>query len=249
MDKGFASTFARVYLGHVEFFGGWALDACAISRAESCGCKLQQLISSGVVSVVAVSGHSNPEDIGAKRLSRSRMRSLMAVLGIYTVETQHARRHDGRILVPKYRTELGDARSTGEQQRSGEGQEKWLLCLATLVSALGLLQLHGCDPVAAKVDTSWLAIFFTVLLGLMFLLPWMWSQMCHREVPMAGIQNDVQEPVAATHFAGAAQEDDVQELVAITHFAGVAQSMNDGWCTCGSYPSCWSCAGRRAVGS
>ena len=61
------------------------LQRMGVGRLRHLSCRilwLQQLIAHGTICSAAVSGHSNPADIGRKRLGCSRMRSLMSALGI-----------------------------------------------------------------------------------------------------------------------------------------------------------------------
>jgi len=48
---------------------------------------LQNLIASGSIILRSISGHTNPADIGTKRLSAGRMKSLMSVLGLFNNAT------------------------------------------------------------------------------------------------------------------------------------------------------------------
>ena len=50
---------------------------------------LQQLISAGIIKLCSVSGSINPADIGTKRLSAPRLRSLMSVLRVRFVQPRH----------------------------------------------------------------------------------------------------------------------------------------------------------------
>ena len=52
---------------------------------DSSGARLQDLICTGSIKLCAIAGAMNPADIGTKRLPASRMRSLMSLLGMYTV--------------------------------------------------------------------------------------------------------------------------------------------------------------------
>ena len=62
------------------------LQRQGVGRLRHLSCRvlwLQALIASGTIRLCSVSGHVNPADIGTKRLSAARLRSLMAVLGLY----------------------------------------------------------------------------------------------------------------------------------------------------------------------
>ena len=50
---------------------------------------LQSLISAGTIRLCSVSGNINPADIGTKRLSAPRLKSPMAVLGLYNETPEH----------------------------------------------------------------------------------------------------------------------------------------------------------------
>ena len=83
------------------------LQRISVGRFRHLSCRiwwLQQLVACGTVNIAAVSGHSNPADIGTKRLGCSRVRSLMAVLGIYNMSTQSLEGSDdpGRVFVRRF---------------------------------------------------------------------------------------------------------------------------------------------------
>ena len=177
------------------------LQRMGVGRLRHLSCRilwLQQLINNGVVCVAAVSGHSNPADIGTKRLGCSRMRSLMAVLGVYNVTTQSLEGSDdpGRIFVRR-------------------------LNIRTLISALSLLQLQGCNSDEPDEMWSWFTVVCTAMVGVLLVLPWVVSSMFgfgagnaahgnngHQDV--VGLNDEVQnnEPVAVDNLQAAAQAND-----------------------------------------
>ena len=98
-----------------------------IGRLRHLSCRilwLQEMVGNRTLKLCSISGHSNPADIGTKRLAAPRMRSLMRVLGLYNRSTGCLEGADnpGRVFVRR----LGNR---------------------ALASALSLIQLHlqGCD--------------------------------------------------------------------------------------------------------
>ena len=176
------------------------LQRMGVGRLRHLSCRilwLQQLIANGTICVAAVSGHSNPADIGTKRLGCSRMRSLMAVLGVYNQTTQSVEGSDdpGRVFVRK-------------------------LNIRTLISALSLLQLQGCDLDGPDETSSWFKFACTAVVGVFLLLPWIFPNM------FSFCGND-DEPSADVHSAQVDLDDGVQndEPVAMDDLQAIAQEM------------------------
>eukprot|EP00435_Cladocopium_sp_Y103_P033686 s4053_g8.t1 len=177
----------------------WASDRtsrrCAWNTAETVGrlrhvsCRilwLQALVMNGTVKLSSVAGVKNPANIGAKRLAASRMRSLMAMLGMYNLQ-------------------LGCAE--GSEDPAGIFRKKQNVM--SILSALSLLQLRGCDPVDDSGDHDGFSaciIGFTVLLGfaVFLFMPHFFMQ------PVAPLQQlepdagtDVMPPVSSELDGGA----------------------------------------------
>ena len=176
------------------------LQTMGVGRLRHLSCRilwLQQLIASGTICVAAVSGHSNPADIGT-----SRMRSLMAVLGVYNQTTQSVEGGDdpGRVFVRK-------------------------LNIRTLISALSLLQLQGCDLDGSDDTSIWFKFACTAVVGVFLLLPWVCPNMFN-----LGGKND--EPSAGVHSAQVDLDDGVQndEPVAMDDWQAIAQEMEPDGC-------------------
>ena len=176
------------------------LQRMGVGRLRHLSCRilwLQQLIANGTICVAAVSGHSNPADIGTKRLGCSRMRSLMAVLGVYNQTTQSVEGSDdpGRVFVRK-------------------------LNIRTLISALSLLQLQGCDLDGPDETSSCFKFACTAVVGVFLLLPWIFPNM------FSFCGND-DEPSADVHSAQVDLDDGVQndEPVAMDDWQAIAQEM------------------------
>ena len=176
------------------------LQRMGVGRLRHLSCRilwLQQLIANGTICVAAVSGHSNPADIGTKRLGCSRMRSLMAVLGVYNQTTQSVEGSDdpGRVFVRK-------------------------LNIRTLISALSLLQLQGCDLDGPDETSSCFKFACTAVVGVFLLLPWIFPNM------FSFCGND-DEPSADVHSAQVDLDDGVQndEPVAMDDLQAIAQEM------------------------
>ena len=95
------------------------------------------------------------------------MRSLMAVLGIFNLTTQNLEGSDdpGRIFVRR-------------------------LNIRTLISALSLLQLQGCDSMESDVDWSWRLIFCTIAVGFFLMFPWVFPNMFGFEDGAVDVQHD-----------------------------------------------------------
>ena len=85
---------------------------------------LQDMVGNGMLKLCSISGHSNPADIGTKRLPAPRMRSLMSLLGLYNRSNGCLEGADdpGRVFVRRVNHRA-------------------------LAGALSLIQLHlqGCD--------------------------------------------------------------------------------------------------------
>eukprot|EP00435_Cladocopium_sp_Y103_P070046 s334_g34.t1 len=103
--------------------------------------------SSETLQCERLSGHVNPADIGTKRLSSSRLRSLMSVLGLFNHSADSLEGSDdpGHVFVKRRNVRA-------------------LLC------ALSLLNLKGCSG-DSSADHYWNLMAFTMVLGLVMLLP------------------------------------------------------------------------------
>ena len=67
------------------------LQRKGVGRLRHLSCRilwLQNLIGVGAIKLSAVSGSTNPADIGTKRLTANRLRSLMSLLGLYNMSTK-----------------------------------------------------------------------------------------------------------------------------------------------------------------
>ena len=122
----------------------------------------------------------------------------MAVLGIYNQTTQSVEGSDdpGRVFVRK-------------------------LNIRTLISALSLLQLQGCDLDESDETSSWFKFACTAVVGVLLLLPWIFPNMCS-----FGGNNNV-EPSADVHSAQVDLNNGVQndEPVAMDNLQAIAQEM------------------------
>ena len=98
-----------------------------------------------------MSGNINPADIGTKRLSAPRLKSPMAVLGLYNRNTGALEGSDdpGKVFIKRYNVRA-------------------LLC------ALSLLNFQGCDGSDSTSGDQGLFVF-TCLLGLFMMLPLVFS--------------------------------------------------------------------------
>ena len=128
------------------------LQRQGVGRLRHLSCRvlwLQNLIANGTNILRSVSGHTNPADIGTKRLNAGRMRSLMSILGLYnhTIGSLEGCDDPGRVFT---RRQTQNIRS--------------LLC------ALSLLQLQGCDQIDTA-DISWSVILTTMVIGLVLVFP------------------------------------------------------------------------------
>ena len=156
--------------------GRGILQRQGVGRLRHLSCRilwLQGLIASGVIRLCSVSGHTNPADLGTKRLSASRLRSLMAVLGLFNTSTGALEGCDdpGRVFLRKQNVRA-------------------LLC------ALSLLQLQGCEDAASS--STWTTFWFTLLLGLMMMLPLVISLCSRRAVQLDQVaqpSQDAPEPL------------------------------------------------------
>ena len=88
----------------------------------------------------AVSGNVNPADIGTKRLTAGRLKSLMSLLGMYNMTTNVVEGSDdpGRIVIKKQ-------------------------SVRAIISALSLLQLQGCDGDFNDPENSWMLVLICFL--------------------------------------------------------------------------------------
>eukprot|EP00435_Cladocopium_sp_Y103_P064480 s822_g26.t1 len=83
------------------------LQRLGVGRLRHLSCRvlwLQSLIAGGAVKLCSVSGHVNPADIGTKRLSSSRLRALMSVLGLFNHSSNSLEGSDdpGRVFVKRH---------------------------------------------------------------------------------------------------------------------------------------------------
>ena len=109
---------------------------------------VEDKVAAGEVSVKPVAGQTNPADIGTKRLSAARLKSLMAMLGMFNMSTGMVEGADdpGRIY--------------GKRQN-----------MMAIMSVLSMLHLKGCDDGAAE-DLSGFnygMLVVTTVLGLLFI--------------------------------------------------------------------------------
>ena len=96
------------------------LQRKGVGRLRHLSCRilwLQSLVGVGIIKLSAVSGNTNPADIGTKRLTANRLRSLMSLLGLFNMSTNTVEGSDdpGRMFSKRQ-------------------------SVRTLISALGLLQ-------------------------------------------------------------------------------------------------------------
>ena len=82
------------------------LQRQGVGRFRHLSCRvlwLQALIANGAIRLCSVSGHVNPADIGTKRLSAARLRSLMAILGLYSKDVGALEGGDdpGRVFIKR----------------------------------------------------------------------------------------------------------------------------------------------------
>ena len=130
------------------------LQRQGVGRVRHLSCRilwLQDLINGGSIKLCTVAGAMNPADIGTKRLPAARMRSLMSLLGMYDTSTGAIEGSDdpGRLFQKKHHVMM-------------------------ILSALGLLQMKGCDEVGADEasGTSYGMMVSTLVLGFIFLVFW-----------------------------------------------------------------------------
>eukprot|EP00435_Cladocopium_sp_Y103_P069451 s242_g33.t1 len=112
---------------------------------------LQALVASGTVKLCSASGQTNPADIGTKRLTAARLRSLMVVLGLFNQNSNALAGSDdqGKVFIKKHNVRA-------------------LLC------TLSLLNLQGCE-VVEPLESTWNLMAFTLLLGLLMIVPLIFS--------------------------------------------------------------------------
>jgi len=129
------------------------LQRQGVGRLPHLSCRvlwLQNLIASGSIILRSISGHTNPADIGTKRLSAGRMKSLKSVLGLFNNSTGASEGCDdpGRVFVRRQN-------------------------IRSILCALSLLQLQGCD--VESLEYGWSIIVTTMIIGFLMILPWMFS--------------------------------------------------------------------------
>ena len=130
------------------------LQRQGVGRLRHLSCRvlwLQALIANGTIRLCSVSGHVSLADIGTKRLSAARLRSLMAVLGLCNTDVGALEGGDdpGRVFIKR------------ENVRA-------------LVCALSLLNLKGCSD-KGSMDHGWNLFIFTAVLGLVMIFPLMFT--------------------------------------------------------------------------
>ena len=139
------------------------LQRKGVGRLRHLSCRilwLQNLIGVGIIKLSAVSGSTNPADIGTKRLTANRLRSLMSLLGLFNMSTNTVEGSDdpGRIFSRRQN-------------------------VRTLISALGLLQLQGCSDENFDSSSSW-RLVSTLVLGFLILLPFVMMKFTCRRRPV-----------------------------------------------------------------
>ena len=130
------------------------LQRQGVGRLRHLSCRvlwLQALIANGTIRLCSVSGHVSLADIGTKRLLASRLRNLMAVLGLCNKDVGALEGGDdpGRVFIKR------------ENVRA-------------LVCALSLLNLKGCND-EGSMDHGWNLFIFTAVLGLVVIFPLMFT--------------------------------------------------------------------------
>eukprot|EP00435_Cladocopium_sp_Y103_P022434 s2582_g5.t1 len=107
------------------------LQRQGVGRVRHLSCRilwLQDLIGSGQIKLATVAGAVNPADIGTKRFPCNRLKSLMCMIGMFDVA----------------RGNLEGAGDLGNVLRKRQN-------LMTILSALSLMSLKGCDIVKLKI--------------------------------------------------------------------------------------------------
>lgn len=128
---------------------------------------LQGLVANGTIKLACVAGATNPADIGTKHLLSSRLRSLMAMLGMFNKSTGLFEGSDdpGRIYPKKQN-------------------------LLSILSVLNLVQLKGCnnEDVSEAAYPGLGLLAFTVVLCLLFIFLWM----CLRNTQQQNVEPDAE---------------------------------------------------------
>jgi hypothetical protein len=155
------------------------LQRRGVGRLRHLSCRilwLQEMVGNGTLKVCSISGHSNPADIGTKRLAAPRMRSLMRVLGLYNRSTGCLEGADdpGRVFVRR----LGNR---------------------ALASALSLIQLHlqGCDSFSEGCG-SFFIMFPTLFAGVGMIWFFSWLSRTSESFPEGDVP--VMEEPATSHI-------------------------------------------------
>ena len=125
------------------------LQRQGVGRLRHLSCRvlwLQNLIASGSIILRSISGHTNPADIGTKRLSAGRIKPLMSVLGLFNDSTGALEGCDdpGRVSVRRQN-------------------------IRSILCALSLLQVQGCD--VEPLEDGWSIIATTMVSGFLMILP------------------------------------------------------------------------------
>ena len=130
------------------------------------------VVRNGSLKLCSISGHLNPADLGRKRLSAARMKSLMSMLGFFNKGTRDLGGADdpGRVFVRKLNV-------------------KALACALSLLQ----VQLQGCDTVCDASNQFGLAIF-TLLIGALMIFGFGFGRW--REEPQPTIDHPPQEEPA-----------------------------------------------------
>ena len=133
------------------------LQRQGVGRLRRLSCRilwLQNLVNTGDVRVGTIAGSKNPVDIGTKRLACSTMRSLMSLLGMFNMTTCMVEGCDdpAGILATKQ-------------------------SIRSILGALSLLTLKGCDHVSVSSDDAgygFFAMIFIAVVGFVVLLGMAW---------------------------------------------------------------------------
>ena len=131
------------------------LNRRGVGRLRHLSCRilwLQDMVGNGMLKLCSISGHSNPADIGTKRLAAPRMRSLMSLLGLYNGSNGCLEGADdpGRVFVGRVNHRA-------------------------LAGALGLIQLHlqRCDSTLEDGCNLFILLFtLCVGVGMIWFFSW-----------------------------------------------------------------------------
>ena len=117
--------FTRLKVEQKGFCGAKVLSAYTVWAAAFCGFKIWLLL--GTIRLCSVSGHTNLDDIGARRLNAGRLRSLMPVLWIYnrSVGSFDGSDDPGRVLFGGTTSEHFFAPWASSSCRAAKRSFKW----------------------------------------------------------------------------------------------------------------------------